>query len=143
MGTDNSSLCKTVSHAYGQKGELPSEMISCATYAMHILVMQISGISVMEDINNQFLLMNNAGASFGMLSSIKSIYENIDWSILPVDSTYQGSGFWETKLFRDSPEEFYWVQLDLKKSLPIAAKHVCVVHILKIGNNALTPNKDL
>ena len=69
-----------------RKTGFPLEKISCATHTMRILVIWIAGIPVMNDINNHFPLMNNTGASFGMLSSIKSIYENINWSILPVEA---------------------------------------------------------
>jgi len=72
---------------------------------------------VLDDINDQFLLVNNVGVSFGMLSSVKSIYEEIDWTILPVDSIKQGIKAWKTKLFQDSLEGYYWVQVDLKDSL--------------------------
>ena len=86
---------------------------------------------MLDDINDRFSLVNDIGVSFGMLSSVKSIYKKIDWTILPVDSTKQGSKAWKTKLFRDSPEGYYWVQVDLKDSLQFTAEHIFAVHIFK------------
>ena len=43
--------------------------------------------------------MNDFNLSFGMLSSVKEIYEYIDWECLPVDLTMQGSKTWKTKSF--------------------------------------------
>ena len=75
---------------FGPKSASPSQL-SCATFAIYILVYWITGMSVINAINDRFSLMNNIGQSFGMLSSVKEIYEYIDWKYLPVDSTIQGS----------------------------------------------------
>ena len=62
---------------------------------------------------------------------MQSFCENIAWSVLPADSSWQGSSKWKTKLFRDTPLGYYWVQLNLKGSTLIPAEHVCAVHIFK------------
>ena len=49
------------------------------------------GSSVLSDINDHFLLMNDVGLSFGMLSLVKVIYKNLDWMILSVDPTWSSS----------------------------------------------------
>ena len=54
---------------------------------------------MLEDMNDCFLLVNDIGISFGMLSSVKGIYDKIDWIVLPVDNTKQGSTAWKMKLF--------------------------------------------
>ena len=66
-----------------------------------------------------------------MLSLVKSIYKKIDWMVLPVDNIKQGSTAWKTRLFWDSLEGFYSVQVDLKDSLWFAAEHVLAVYIFK------------
>ena len=101
---------------FGPKSASPSQL-SCATFTMYILVHWITGMSVINAINNRFSLMNDISGSFGMLCSVKEIYEHIDWECLPVDSTIQGSKTWKTKLFRELGEGFYWVQVDLRDSL--------------------------
>ena len=43
------------------------------------------------------------------------------------------------KLFEDSPEGFYWVQIDLKESLYFAAEYVIAVHIFKDWRHCTDP----
>ena len=64
-----------------------------------------------------------------MLCSVQLVYDNISWSVLPVDSSLQGSSRWKTKLFRDVPLGYYWVQLDLTGSTLFPVEHVYAVHI--------------
>ena len=96
---------------------------------------------MLEDINDCFLLVNDVGISFGMLCSVKGIYNKINWIVLPVDNTKQGSTAWKTKLFWDSSEGFYWVQIDLKESLLFAAKYVISIHIFKDWRHYTDPKQ--
>ena len=115
--------------------------LSCAVFAMETLFKLITGKSVLAAINDQFPLLNNAGVSFGMLTSVKALHEKIDWSFLPVDSTKQGSKVWMIKLFRECPVGFYWVQVDLKKSINIAADHVLAVQIVQDWKQCTLPKQ--
>ena len=69
------------------KSCLPCPFLSYAVFAMDKLYEWIIGASALYAINNRFLLMNDVGLSFGMLSSVKLLYENLDWTILLVDTT--------------------------------------------------------
>ena len=122
-------------------GGASDSKLSCAVFAMETLFKLITGNSVLADINAQFPLMNNAGMSFGMLTSVKAIYEKLDWSFLPVDSTKQGSKVWMIKLFRECPVGFYWVQVDLKQSINIAADHVVAVQIVQDWKQCTFPKQ--
>ena len=95
--------------------------------------------------------MNNIGLSFAMLSSIKKIYDLIDWEYLPIDSTIQRSKIWKIKLFHELSVGYYWVQVDLRDCIKFTAEHVIMDHILtdwKLCNNPkqnvafLTDNRD-
>ena len=75
--------------------------------------------------------MNDIELLFGILSSVKVIYENLDWTILPVDTIWSGSKVWKKKLFHESPVGSYWVQLNLSVSLNFAAQNIVAVNIIK------------
>ena len=81
----------TAAYTYRLKSCLPTQSLSYTTYAMYILCHWITGESVLDDINNRFPLVNDVGISFGILSSVKGIYDKIDWTNLLVDNTKQGS----------------------------------------------------
>ena len=108
-----------------------SNSLSFAMHAIEVLMLWITGKSVLRDANQRFPLANNTGVSFGMLCSVKSFYQQIAWSVLPVDTSLRGSKKWKTKLFRDTPLGYYWVQLNLKGSTLMPAEHVCAFHIFK------------
>ena len=42
---------------------------------------------MLDDINDRFQLVNDIGIFFDILSSVKGIYEKIDWTNLLVDNT--------------------------------------------------------
>ena len=100
-------------------------------HAIEVLMLWITGRSILKDANQRFPLTNNTGISFGMLCTVKAFYEQIAWQVLPVDTSRLGSKKWKTKLFRDTPVGYYWVQLNLKGSTLVPAEHVCAVHIFK------------
>ena len=108
-GEEKMRLRSSAAYTFGRPSNNSSESLSCAMHAINILMMWITGKSVLEEINQRFPLTNNAGISFGMLCSVQSVYGNIAWSVLPVDSSLQGSSKWKTKLFRDTPLGYYWV----------------------------------
>ena len=81
------------------KSDLPPESTSCVMCVIYVLVMWITGKSILDNANKQFPLLNNAGVSFGILSSVQLINDNVEWSILPIKSSHQGSSKWKTKLF--------------------------------------------
>ena len=105
--------------------------LSCAVTAISALNQWITGINFLPQINECFPLVNNIGRSFAMLSSAEIAYELIDWEFLPVDATISGSKIWKSKLFRELKVSYYWVQLDLRDSLPVVAEHAVAVHIMK------------
>ena len=78
-----------------------------ATFAIYNLVYRIIDILVIDVISTRFLLMSYISLSFRVLSSVKEIYEHIDWEHLPVNSTIQGSKVWKKKLFYDLEESYY------------------------------------
>ena len=129
-GYERMQLRSSGVHAFGKSADA-SDSLSCALHAIDVLMIWITGKSILRDANQQFPLTNNIGISFGMLCSVKSFYQQIAWSALPVDTSLQGSKTWKTKLFRDAPLGYYWVQLDLKRSTLAPAEHVCAVHIFK------------
>ena len=68
----------TAAYTYRLKSCLSTQSLSCATYIMYILCHWITRESVLDDINDCFLLVNNVGISFRMLSLVKGIYKKID-----------------------------------------------------------------
>ena len=68
----------TAVYTYGPKSYLPTQSLSYTIYIMYILCQWITGELVLDNINDYFLLVNNIGISFGILSSVKSIYEKIN-----------------------------------------------------------------
>ena len=116
---------------FGRKSGLPPESTSYVMHAIYVLLMWIMGKSILDDVNKRFPLMNNSAVSFEMLSSVKSIYNNVDSSVLPVDSSHQVRNKWKTKLLRDSAVGCYWVQLDLKGHIGIRAEHACAVNTFR------------
>ena len=121
---------RTAAYTFGQKNTNTDKHILCSVAAMSVLVQWITGIDVLDQINERFPPMNNVGLSFAMISSVEIIYELIDWQFLPVESTIAGSKLWKTKLFCELPVGFYWVQLDLRDSVTFTAEHVVAVHIM-------------
>ena len=105
-GNESRQLRSSAAHTFGKSADA-SDSLLCALCAINVLMIWITGQCVLRDINQLFLLMNNAGISFGMLCSVQSFYEQIAWSALPVDATLQGSKTWKTKLFRDVPLGYY------------------------------------
>ena len=99
-------------------------------FAIYNLVHWITGISVINTINDKFSLINDISQSFRMLSSAKEIYELISWEYLSIDSTIQESKIWKIKLFCDLDKEYYWVQVDLRDSLQLITEYVTKVHII-------------
>ena len=77
VGEGSTTIHRSGHHTFGQKSDLPSDSTSCAMHVIHALVAWITGKSMLDDVNKRFPLMNNVGASFGMLSSVKSIYDNV------------------------------------------------------------------
>ena len=129
VGAWKGRLRSSAAFTFGTPSKSSTEPLSCAMHAINILMVWITGKSILKETNQRFPLTNNIGISFGMLCSVPSVYNNISWSVLPVDSSLQGSSRWKTKLFRDVPLGHYWVQLDLTGSTLIPAEHVCAVHI--------------
>ena len=84
-------LYNTTVYTYGPKSCFSTNSLSCATFVMYVLYQWITEKSMLDDINDRFLLVNDIGISFEMLSLVKSIDKKINWTILPVDSTKQGS----------------------------------------------------
>ena len=79
-------LYNTAAYTYGLKSCFSTNSMSYTIFIMYILYQWITRKSMLNDINDQFLLVNDIGIFFGILSSVKSIYEKINWTILPVDS---------------------------------------------------------
>ena len=67
----------TVVYTYRPKSCFSTQLLSYAIYTMYILYHWITGESVLDDINDCFLLVNDVEISFGMLSSVKGIYEKL------------------------------------------------------------------
>ena len=74
--------------------------------------------------------MSNIGLSFGILSSVKEIYEHADWECLPANLAIQHSKIWKKKLFRDLGEGYYQAQVDLRDSLQQVVEDVIIVYII-------------
>ena len=72
------SLQQTVDYTHICKNYLPHQFFSCTVFAMNKLFEWNISSSVLSDINDHFPLMNDIGLSFGMLSLVKVIYENLD-----------------------------------------------------------------
>ena len=81
----NIQKCTAYTHVH--KSYLPYPFLLCTVFIMDKLYEWIIGASALHAINNRFPLMNNEGLSFRILSSVKLIYENLDWTILLVDTT--------------------------------------------------------
>ena len=71
-------LFQTTTYAFRPKISFPTLRFSCVTYAARILAYWITRVSVLDDMNDQFPLINNISLSFGMLISIKKNYELIN-----------------------------------------------------------------
>ena len=57
--------------------------------------------------NDRFLLMNNIGVSFAMISSVEIVCELVDWEFLSVESIIRGSKLWKAKLFLELAVGFH------------------------------------
>ena len=118
-------------YTFGFKNIGADKLMPCAVAAIATLVLWITGVDVLDQVNDRFPPMNNIGVSFTMLCSVEIVHELIDWKFLPVESTKRGGILWKSKLFRELAVGFYWVQLDLRDGVQFTAEHVIAVHIFK------------
>ena len=63
-GQGRKRLQSSAAYAFGKKSTTKSESLSCAMCAIDVLMMWIVGRSVLEEINQSFLLTNNLAISF-------------------------------------------------------------------------------
>ena len=91
----------------GSKSIFPTLQFSHAMFTIHNLVYQITFISVIDVINDIFSLINNISQSFGILKSVKEIYELNNQEHLPVNSTIKESKIQKTKIFGHLDEGYY------------------------------------
>ena len=76
-GIGKHSLRVTASYKFGCDNSLSRKSISCAMYTINVLFEWTIGRLTLKEVNQHFLLMNNVGMLFRMLSSIKPMHENI------------------------------------------------------------------
>ena len=118
-------------YAFGANHIFTDRPMSCAAAAIVALVMWITGVDVLDPVNERFPPLSNIGVSFAMISLVEIVRELIDWEFLPAESAKRGSVSWKSKLFRELDAGFYWAQLDLRDSAQFAAEHVIAVRIVK------------
>ena len=70
--------------------------------------------SALQKINKIHSPPNNAGVSFLMLLVCEPIHQNLDYEILPVCATIEGSKNWSINLFQMDPGEFWCKQTGIQ-----------------------------
>ena len=72
--------------------------------------------SILQKLNEMNPRLNNYGVFLPMLFSHEQIHKNVEYRILPVDTTIAGSKLWPLNPFQMDPG-VHWVQANQQVSL--------------------------
>ena len=78
-------------------GSIPQ--IPCSVFALSRIFALMTGYSALNQLNEIFTMLNNAGVSLPMFHSYEPIYQYLDFKTLSAKTTISGSKRWSLNLF--------------------------------------------